>query len=329
MKIRLDVIDLDPTNPRQDDRVRRLENSIKAVGQIEPVKLRIKSVDGNRRYDMVSGHHRYWALKKLRRKTIDAEIEGMSEDDMEKHRSIAAAFDNREDPDIVKAIKMYDSLFNGKESTPDEVKRLSSEYGYGGATIKQFLGFARFVHEQAITGYSLESLTLKHFTKSSPLHNHVKDRAGLLIEANSNKWSSREIGNKATAMLRALKEAEDAREREELEIAKRREMEAKVIKTSVPAKDSKGRLKTPEVIQAEAEAKVSKSCSKKIKEESWEDKPTSKAVLDSIQAVYKTSVPTWRDTWRVGKFPPEANHKLIERVDKAIEALKGFKQELS
>ena len=332
MKIRLDVIDLDQDNPKQEDRIKRLTNSIKEVGQIDPVKLRIKeSKNGKRRYDMVSGHHRYWALERLGRKTIDSEVEGMSEDTMDKHRSIAAAFDNREDPDIVTGMKMLNSL-KGTLANDDDIKRFQAEYGYNKPKAQRFLSFARFCNEivtkrQSDLDQSLEAITSVHFTESSALSSLPDERYSLLVEAGKNGWSTGVVKNKATAMMGAIQDAEEARQREELEIARRREMEAQAIKTTPSVKDSQGKLKTPERLTVDAETTVDKSRSKKILEESWDNKPSQKAVLDGLIAIKKDTA-KWAETVKIGKFPPEASNKLNGLVDEAIESLEGFRKVL-
>ncbi len=329
MKIRLDVIELDPDNPKQEDRINRLKKSIKEIGQIEPVKLRILSANGKRHYAMVSGHHRFWAKKALGHKTIDAEIEGMSDDDMDTQRSVSAAFDNREDPAIVTARKMMATLGNYLTSTEDEIKSLSAIYGHKPKTIANYLAFARFEKGYVKTGLrtQMEKLGVDHFLRSGPLSGKPKDRADLLVRAAEEGFSSGIISAKAKSMKDSLDEAEEAERRKELAIAEQKRREAEAAKKS-KGKDAKGRTKSAEATKAEAEATTRKKKQSKAREEDWELTPSQIDVINEIVAIPKKRVPIWKQVLAQGKFAPEHNQALVGHVDKAIEALQSFRESL-
>lgn len=326
MKIRLDQIDLDPKNPKQEDRIKRIAQSFKAIGQIEPVKLRILP---EKRYEMVSGHHRYWAAEACKWKAIDAEIEGMSETTRDVHRSVAAAFENREDPDLVKAQKMLKSIGKKAGNQPEDLKRLSDEYGYAPQTIESLLGYARFADKYSPNGGKgqMESLSLGDFKASGPLSDRPEERAAFLLDAAKETWSNSVIASKAKAIAKKLQEAEEAREQEELVIARRREAEAEAVKKVKPT-DSTGKVKTPEVTAAEAERAVTTKRHETTNRNDWEASPTAEATLREIIALWKERVPAWRQVFEIGKFNSEARRPIANHIGRAIVALQQLKKEL-
>lgn len=326
MKIRLDQIDLDTKNPKQEDRIKRIAQSFKAIGQIEPVKLRILP---EKRYEMVSGHHRYWAAENLHWKAIDAEIEGMSETTRDVHRSVAAAFENREDPDLVKAQKMLKTIGGGDGNPPEELTRLASEYGYKPRTVENLLVYARFVERNCPNHLTdcLESLSLRDFQASGPLSEHSKERTSFLLDAAKEDWSNSVIAAKAKAIAKKLQEADKARQQNELVIARRREAEAKAVK-EVKGKDQTGKVKTPEVMATEAERAETKRRHESTKAQDWNAWPEAADTIREIDGLWKERVPAWRKVFELGKLKPEDRRPVAGKLGKAITALQELKQEL-
>ena len=118
----VDKIETNPYNPRSNFAgLNDLVSSLETNGQLSPIRVRV-SPKGKDKYQLVFGHRRFMAAKKLDWKTIRAEVVSASEEKMA-IESLIENLDRKDLSDYEKGL-MFDSPTASSRTTKRGRKRV-------------------------------------------------------------------------------------------------------------------------------------------------------------------------------------------------------------